>query len=275
MSLRFLKPQEPRLSRRPGISVRRIAQAVAIVFALSWCVAAASTIPTITEDGRTLVAVEPLLQSLQIGYDIEGTTLDVDGRTFPQALVLRDGRDMAEAYALANFLHLTITKRDGVLVFSTPAQPVDDASPAPPADLSLLRARLIAALNAHRGDAGLPPLQDDPIADQAAQYQALDMAVARTMRHEDALGRTPLQRYSSMGGRAAWYAENVGWYGLDLTGDTALWGAISKLDADMMAEQPPDDGHRQNILGTQYAAVGIGITTGASGVYIAEDFVGH
>jgi uncharacterized protein YkwD len=255
----------------------RIVQAIAFAVALTWCIAAASTIPTVVEGGRTFVCVEPLLRSLQIGYDIEGTHLEVDGRAYPQPLVERDGSGMADAYVLANFLHLTVTDKNGVLVFSSPPQPADDASPAPPpeAELDTLRAQLLAALNQHRGDAGLDPLDEDPIADEAAQFQSSDMATADTIRHTDAQGRTPLQRYVAMGGRASWYAENVGWYGLDVSDGPSLWTAVSKLDREMMAERPPDDGHRENILGTKYQSVGIGVTISASGIYLAEDFVGR
>jgi uncharacterized protein YkwD len=94
------------------------------------------------------------------------------------------------------------------------------------------------------------------------------------MQHEDSTGRTPMQRYAAMGGHAGWYAENVGWYGLDVSGNTELWTAVSKLDAQMMAETPPDDGHRENILSPVYDAVGIGVSVGPHGLYLAEDFSG-
>lgn len=255
---------------------KRIAVALAVAAAISWCIAAAATIPTFVDGRRTLVAVEPLLQSLQLGYVISGTTLQVNGRRYSQELVVHGGLDMADAVSLANFLHLSLTRRDGVLVFSSSPQSPDAQGSAPPpqADLATLRGELIDALNAHRRTAGLEPLHADPVAEQAAEFQAQDMAASAVMRHEDSTGRTPMQRYSAFGGDAGWYAENVGWYGLDVSGSSELWVAVSKLDAQMMAEQPPNDGHRENILSERYDSVGIGVSIGPHGLYLAEDFVG-
>jgi uncharacterized protein YkwD len=212
-----------------------------------------------------------------MAYVIEGTHLQVDGKDYPNPLIERDGADLADATDLARFLHLSVTDRNGLLVFSSPDDSSDTATPAPPpADqLDTLRTELLGALNDHRSAQGLDPLTEDPVADEAAAYQAQDMAERGIMGHQDASGRSPMQRYSAFGGHAAWYGENVGWYGLDLSGASALWNVISKLDDDMMAEQPPDDGHRQNILDVHYESVGIGVSVGSRGVFLAEDFVGH
>jgi uncharacterized protein YkwD len=261
------------IARTPNIA--RIFGAFAIAAALTWCIAAAATIPTIVDGRRTLVAVEPLLQTLQLAYVIRGTELNVDCRRYPKPLVERDGMDMADATDLARFLHLSLTKNKNVLVFSSVQLPdASESSPPSPADLDGLRQELLATLNEHRTALGRAPLHFDPIAQQAAQYQSEDMSRAAVMRHEDASGRTPMQRFAAMGGRADWYAENVGWYGLDVTGKRELWSAVSKLDAQMMAEQPPNDGHRETIISQQYGGVGIGVTVGPHGLYLAEDFVG-
>ena len=275
MSHRISPDEVRRLSglRRPNIV--HIAGALVSAIAIFWCIAAASTIPTIADGSRTLVAVEPLLRTMQLAYAISGTSLEVNGRRYPVPLVEREGMDMADAAQLAQFLHFALSKKNGLLVFSSVQSPDAGRSAAPdPVDLDAVRDELVDALNAHRRDAGLPPLHLDPIAEQAAQFQAQDMAAAAVIRHQDASGRTPLQRYAAMGGRAGWYAENVGWYGLDVAGKTELWLALSKLDAQMMAERPPEDGHRENILSAHYEAVGIGVSVGPHGLYLAEDFVG-
>ncbi len=93
------------------------------------------------------------------------------------------------------------------------------------------------------------------------------------MRHEDSGGRTPMTRYTAFGGRAALYGENVAFYGDTISESDAAWHAVSKLDAMMMAEQPPTDGHRENILSPDYRAIGVGVAVGPNGLYIAEDFV--
>jgi uncharacterized protein YkwD len=121
----------------------------------------------------------------------------------------------------------------------------------------------------------LGPLVTDSTAQAAAQEQAEDMLSAGVMRHEDSQGRTPLERFSALGGHATWYGENVGWYQISADSGPSQWQAVADLDAEMMAEQPPDDGHRRTILDARYQAVGIGIAVGANGLYLAEDFVGR
>ena len=141
-------------------------------------------------------------------------------------------------------------------------------------DNSLVRTRLVAQLNAHRHEFGLPPLGLDAIAQKAAQLQADDMQVNNALRHLDSGGRSPLVRYSDLGGRAEAYGENVAYYSDPIAEPTQQWNVVVKLDGLMMAEKPPQDGHRENILSPNYDAVGIGIAVGTHGIFIAEDFVG-
>jgi uncharacterized protein YkwD len=250
-------------------------QALVVMLLACCCVALAAQIPAIFEGSHTLVAVEPLLRELNMGYDIRDMSLTVEGRTYPNALVYRDGMFMADGSNLARFLHLDVTRRNGVLIFSPDL--TASAAPSPPSgsEIDDIRSKLLDLLNEHRQAQGLPDLGMDGTAQEAAQYQADDMQQAGVMRHEDSSGRSPMDRFDAFGGHAAWYGENVGWYQLDPGDPAAIWSLISKLDADMMAEQPPDDGHRETILSPRYSAVGIGIAVGPNGLYLAEDFVGH
>jgi uncharacterized protein YkwD len=99
------------------------------------------------------------------------------------------------------------------------------------------------------------------------------MENAGIMRHTDSSGRSPYQRFKSIGGLATLYGENVAYFGLDVNDLPNEWQAVDKLDAMMMAEQAPDDGHREAILSPAYREVGIGVAIGANGLYLAEDFV--
>ena len=144
--------------------------------------------------------------------------------------------------------------------------------PPPPAELMQLRTQLTAQLNAHRRDAGLTPLGVDPIAQRAAEFQAVDMMNVGKMNHIDTAGRSPIARYEAFGGKADYYGENLGFRSPGVVDPLLLWEVLSKLDAKMMAEVPPDDGHRQNILSSHYSAVGIGIAVGPDGVFMCEDF---
>jgi uncharacterized protein YkwD len=158
----------------------------------------------------------------------------------------------------------------GLVVTFTFLAPSPQRLPDP---IPAIRARLLAHINEHRRVYGLPPLAYDPLAGRAAQEQAQYMEQTGSMGHEDPAGRSPMQRYEDLGGHPALYGENVAYYGDTVTQVDAAWHAVVRLDAMMMAERPPSDGHRENILSPAYRAVGIGIAIGPNGIYIAEDFV--
>jgi uncharacterized protein YkwD len=149
---------------------------------------------------------------------------------------------------------------------------IPTTGPPPAAELKQLRSELMAALNGHRAQLGLPPLATDPIAQQAAEFQAVDMLDADELRHEDSSGRSPAARYKAYGGESDYYGENIGFHSPGVLDPVLLWGVLSKLDAQMMAEVAPNDGHRRNILSNHYSAVGIGVAVGPNGVYMCEDF---
>lgn len=265
----------PASSRRLPVAVTIAIAAIAAAVASTTAIRA-DTIPTIVEDGHTYVAVEPLLRSLQLGYDIDGSHLVVDGKPYPHDLVELDGMSMANAKDLASFLNLKVTANDGSLVFSQPQTPAPARAEAPPmVDLAAVRNQLLALLDAHREAQGLGDLRMDPRAQAAAQAHSLDMARDGVLRHVDANGKTPFDRYHAAGGDSRYYGENVAWYGFADESRAALASAIAKLDAQMMAERPPDDGHRTNIVSPLYGAVGIGIAVGPGGIYLTEDFSGN
>jgi uncharacterized protein YkwD len=153
--------------------------------------------------------------------------------------------------------------------------PIPTEGPPPAGELTHLRQQLIAELNQHRAQYGLSPLTFDDTAEKAAQFHAEEMEQAGEMRHEDASGRSPLQRFEALGGRADYYGENIGYWTPGVVDPVLLWHVIGSLDAEMMAEKPPNDGHRRNILSQNYSAVGIGIAVGPHGVFISEDFLGY
>lgn len=272
-------------ARLSPVSSPRLSRIAATAFAAFAFVATAAlgsedarmdSIPTIVQGGHTYVAVEPLLRSMQLGYDIEGARLEVGGKTYPHALVELEGMAMANARDIAAFLNLRLTENGGSIVFSQPQTPAPSHAEAPPpADLVAVRDRLLAVLDAHREAQGLGDLRVDPKAESAAQAHALSMARDGVLRHVDPDGATPFDRYHAAGGSSRYYAENVAWYGFADESRAALTRAIAKLDAQMMAERPPDDGHRANILSPLYGAVGIGVAVGPGGIYLTEDFSGN
>ncbi len=156
-----------------------------------------------------------------------------------------------------------------------PLPPQGNQAARPPTQmLSDLRSRLFARLNEHRRAQGLSPLDIDPMAQRAAQLQAEDMQRNGIMRHYDSAGRSPIDRFSALGGNTSLYAENIGFSPQDPENFTDQQAALSDLDRAMMSEQFPNDGHRGIVLSDDFGAVGIGISAGSHGLFVAEDFVG-
>lgn len=234
----------------------------------------ASSIPTLFEGAHVLVAVEPLLETMQIQYHLAAGRLSIGDHSYIGPMVIDNGSYFADPRAIAAFLNLQISYPNGVMTFAPSAPRAGIVAEVPGTGaLDALRIRLLALLNAHRTATGLPSLAIDSLAQSAAQYQAKDMESAGIMRHMDAFGRSPIQRFQSIGGLASRYGENVAYFGLDMNDLENEWLAVGKLDAMMMAEQAPDDGHRVAILSPTYRKVGIGVAIGANGLYLAEDFV--
>lgn len=234
----------------------------------------ASSIPTLAEGNYILVAVEPLLETMQIRYHLTAGHLSIGDHAYIGPMVIDNGLYFADPHAIAAFLNLQLSYPNGVMTFAPSAPHAGTVAEVPGTGaLDALRIRLLALLNAHRMATGLPSLAIDSVAQSAAQYQAKDMESAGIMRHTDSSGRSPIQRFQSIGGLASQYGENVAYFGLDMNDLENEWQAVGKLDAMMMAERAPDDGHRAAILSTTYRKVGIGVAIGSNGLYLAEDFV--
>ena len=127
---------------------------------------------------------------------------------------------------------------------------------------------VFAAVNKDRAAAGLPALQwSDALAKSAHQHDVAMMGanqLAHQVPGEPALG----ERENQQGVQWTFAAENVGF-----TTDMSTNGALG-LHKAMMAEQPPDDGHRQNILTTQANILGVDILldTTHEKLWLTEDF---
>jgi uncharacterized protein YkwD len=124
------------------------------------------------------------------------------------------------------------------------------------------------AINQSRAANGLPPLRWSTALANSARKHDLAMQAANTLSHqlpgEAGLG----DRESQQGIQWSWAAENIG-----ETSDQTVNGALSLHQA-MMNEQPPDDGHRQNILTGTGNIVGVAILIDQHNgkLWLTEDF---
>jgi uncharacterized protein YkwD len=68
-------------------------------------------------------------------------------------------------------------------------------------------------------------------------------------------------------------AENIG-YGSSGSGDDALISAANGLTDSMLAEKPPNDGHRQNLLNKDLKKIGLSVVRDSKGLtWMTQDFV--
>jgi uncharacterized protein YkwD/DNA-directed RNA polymerase specialized sigma24 family protein len=133
--------------------------------------------------------------------------------------------------------------------------------------------QVLAVINKARRQAGLSPytMSDDLI----------DSAGAHNTRMEDGCGLShqcpgePALGARETAAGVQWTAagENIGDGGPVDDTDSAIAQMAVGLTNSMLAEQPPNDGHRLNILSSSYTEVGIAVTRDSSGtVWMTQDF---
>lgn len=127
---------------------------------------------------------------------------------------------------------------------------------------------LFTALNGARQQAGLPPLSWSAALQRSAAAHNKQMASANELAFrvsgEPALG----VRQANQGVHGSYAAEN-----LASTPATGVAGALA-AQQQMLAEQPPDDHRRQNLLSPAVNAVGIDVLVDPVNgrMWITQDF---
>lgn len=111
--------------------------------------------------------------------------------------------------------------------------------------------------NRHRISAGLPTLQPDPVLDRAARLHARRMRWKRFFDHVDDRGWGPQERVDALA--SGWAAgENI----------AAGYRSVAAACQGWMGSS----GHRANILGDSYTAIGTGYAPGPGGPYYVQVF---
>jgi len=151
---------------------------------------------------------------------------------------------------------------------SAPPRASTPASPQPASNSTAIAHALLSALNKARRDAGLPALTWNPRLQRSAAEHNEAMAqhdeLSPRVAGEPALG----VREADQGVLGSYAAEVVG-----CTGTLSSAGAQAVQQA-MLAEQPPNDSHRQTLLSGSVDTVGIDVLFDpAHGrLWITEDF---
>lgn len=158
---------------------------------------------------------------------------------------------------------------------------LENAPPHDGIDISFVEQTLLDRINADRRAAGLGGVQWDETAAAASRQFAVEMARNDFISHWSLSGKKPQHRYTEAGGNYG-TTENVCYsrqYGYKLSQELVLDNVLKIQDA-MMAQKPPSDGHRSNILDPHHTHVGIGVAyalqpDGAVTVTFTQEFTNH
>ncbi len=135
-------------------------------------------------------------------------------------------------------------------------------------DASSIAQAVFAAINQSRAAAGLPAYTWSNALMNSAHQHNLAMAATNDLDHQVA-GEADLgTRITQQGINWQEVRENIAY-----TGDMTQQGALDMENA-MLSEQPPNDGHRQNILATDCTLAGVDVVldTKNGKLWITEDF---
>jgi uncharacterized protein YkwD len=133
--------------------------------------------------------------------------------------------------------------------------------------------QVLAHINAARTDAGLSVLTlDDDLSKASALHNQL-MINGCGLEHqcagEDSIG----PRFSAQGVQWTSAGENIG-FGSSGGTDADIIKAANGLTDSMLAEKPPNDGHRKNLLNTGFKHIGLSVVRDSKGItWMTQDFV--
>jgi uncharacterized protein YkwD len=132
---------------------------------------------------------------------------------------------------------------------------------------------VLAHINSARTAAGLSAYTFDAKLSKASALHNQKMIAGCGLSHqcpgEDGIG----PRFSAQGVAWTFAAENIG-YGSSGSSDDAIISAANGLTDSMLAEKPPNDGHRQNLLSNKLKKIGLSVVRDSSGkTWMTQDFV--
>jgi uncharacterized protein YkwD len=155
---------------------------------------------------------------------------------------------------------------------SMPASPTAQPS-ATASQAGTPASQVLALINQARSTAGLAPLTVTAGLQSSSAAHNSVMAGGCGLSHQ-CPGEASLGARETAAG-VAWTAagENIGEGGPVANTPAAITQMVVTLTQDMLNEQPPDDGHRLNILSTSFTHIGIAVLRDSSGtVWLTQDF---
>jgi uncharacterized protein YkwD len=164
-----------------------------------------------------------------------------------------------------------------------PPPPAPKPTPKPSASASqgtgtassAAAAQVLAVVNQARAQQGLPALAISSGLNASSAAHTSVMAGDCGLSHQ-CPGEPPLgTRISNAGVQWTSAGENIGEGGPVANNTTAITQMAVGLTQSMLNEQPPDDGHRMNILSSSFRFIGITVFLDSKGtVWMTQDFSG-
>lgn len=151
--------------------------------------------------------------------------------------------------------------------------------PAGPLKLPEAREYVLALVNRDRAENGLKSVERDETCERAGQRHVEDMTRHGFTAHWGTDGSVPEQRYTEAGGvhfsqenAACFFDGQIRKLDLDPVFEPAL---LEKIESAFMAELPPHDGHKKNILRAVHNRLGVGLAkpVGIGQPCMAQEFV--
>jgi uncharacterized protein YkwD len=131
---------------------------------------------------------------------------------------------------------------------------------------------LFERINRDRAAHGVPAVQYEPRAARVGDRFCLDSATSGLSGHWDLEGRAPYLRWGLAGG-VDFHAENSASFSITRGPfPRPVRDLILEAHDKMMAEVPPDDGHRRTILEPGFTHVGIGLAEAGNELRMTEEF---
>jgi uncharacterized protein YkwD len=156
---------------------------------------------------------------------------------------------------------------------TTPPTRQTKARKAPATSGSILD-QVLDHINAARADEKLAPLSLDASLSRASALHNQRMIDGCGLSHQCSGEGGIGDRFSAQG--VAWSSagENIG-FGFAGASDAEIVKAANGLCDSMLAEVPPEDGHRKNLLSKGFRRIGLSVVRESGGkVWLTQDFVG-
>ncbi|GGN89074.1 hypothetical protein GCM10010112_73170 [Actinoplanes lobatus] len=143
-----------------------------------------------------------------------------------------------------------------------------------PATSGTVAEQVLAHINEARVAEGLGALTLNTKLSKAAALHTQLMIDGCGLSHQCS-GEAGLgDRFSAQGVSWSTAGENIG-FGSSGSSDAAMVRAANGLTDAMLAEVPPNDGHRKNLLNKSFTRIGLSIVRDSKGVtWMTQDFVG-